>query len=72
MTKNSKKYNPAERSALERMNTETAGEVQGYYGNVNAANAGRSGVEMVRKMYAEGEVEAENLGTATIDNQYNS
>jgi hypothetical protein len=54
------------------MKTETAGEVQGYYGNVKAANMGKSGGEMSRKMFAEGEVVAENLGAATIDNEYNS
>ncbi len=72
MKKNTKQDPPIERSAIDRMKTETAGEVQGYYGNVKAANMGKSGGEMSRKMFAEGEVVAENLGAATIDNEYNS
>jgi hypothetical protein len=70
--KKSNKQDPADRSAIERMKTETAAEVQGYYGDGKAANMGKRDGEMIQKMFAEGEVAAENLGTATIDNEYNS
>ncbi len=72
MSKKNKQNDQNARSAIDRMKMESAGEVMGYETGVNATNVKKSGYKSINKMIADGEVEAENLGNATIDNDYNS
>lgn len=68
MSKNKSQSNSAERDALDRMKMEASGAVLGYKASNTAPGAGAS----MKKMAARGEIEAENLGNATMENEYNS
>jgi hypothetical protein len=69
---NNNRYSPVKADALRRMKTEAAEEVLGYYPPGRAAGNDQAGGDITEKMAAEGEIAAENLGTATIDNKFNS
>jgi hypothetical protein len=68
MSKNKSPSNSDERDALDRMKTEASGAVLGYKASNTAQGAGAP----MNKMMARGEIEAENLGNATMENEYNS
>lgn len=66
------RYSPVKADALDRMKTEAAEEVLGYYPPGKAAGDIQAGDDITEKMAAEGEIAAENLGNATFDNKFNS
>lgn len=72
MSKNKNRRNPIEPAALDKMKMETAGEVLGYNEKPVGADVRQDSGETTRKMAAEGEIAAEELGNATISNDYNS
>jgi hypothetical protein len=70
--RNNNRYSPVKADALDRMKTEAAEEVLGLNAPGKAANNAQAGGDITEKMAAEGEIAAENLGTATVDNKFNS
>ncbi len=72
MAKKNNLKNSVERSALNRMKTESSSNVLGDNSRSEAANSAPSNNGATDKMIAKGEIESENLGNATISNKYNS